>query len=51
MKCKECSACIKGYYETKPNIYFCIGVKNPFAIKDINSQCTQYLEKNSVEYK
>ena len=46
MKCKDCSCCTKGYFETQPNNYVCIGVKHPFVIKDINSECTQYLEKN-----
>lgn len=44
MKCKECDCCIKGWFEWKPNDYVCIGVLEPFVIKDINVECTEYPE-------
>ena len=47
MKCKSCSSCRKGYFESKPDKYVCIGVKEPFVIEDINNECTEYPEKNS----
>lgn len=45
MKCKDCHACRKGYFESKPQAYVCIGVKEPFVIYDINVECTEYPEK------
>ena len=42
MKCKDCHACCKGYFESKPQAYVCIGVKEPFVINDINVECTEY---------
>lgn len=42
MKCKDCHACRKGYFESKPQAYVCIGVKEPFVINDINVECTEY---------
>ena len=42
MKCKECSSCKKGWYS--PDEYVCIGVKEPFIIRDINVECTEYPE-------
>lgn len=47
MKCKNCDACKLGFFESKPNEYVCIGVKNPFVIDDINHNCTEYPEKNN----
>lgn len=49
MKCKNCEACVKGYFENKPRKYVCIGVPEPFIISDINEQCTVYEEKNQEE--
>ena len=46
MKCKNCSACHKGYFKSKPNDYVCIGVKEPFVIRNIDNECTEYPEKN-----
>jgi hypothetical protein len=46
MKCKDCHACYKGFFESKPKEYVCIGVPEPFVIKDIDSECTEYLKKN-----
>ena len=42
MKCKDCKGCRKGYFKSKPEEYVCIGVPEPFVIKDINSNCTEY---------
>ena len=48
MKCKDCHACRKGYFESKPQAYVCTGVKEPFVIDDIGVECTEYPEKNST---
>ena len=48
MKCKDCHACRKGYFESRPQAYVCIGVKEPFVIHDINVECTEYPEKSST---
>ena len=40
MKCKECFACEKGFFQ--PDSYVCIGVPEPFVIGDINHECTKY---------
>ena len=52
MKCSECSACIKGWFSSKPDAYVCTGVKVPFIVKDITKPCTQYKdeEKNMKEF-
>ena len=46
MKCKDCEACRKGFFESKPKAYVCTGVKEPFVIDDIDAECTEYPEKN-----
>lgn len=42
MKCKDCNACKKGLWASKPDAYICIGVKEPFEILDIEQECTEY---------
>lgn len=42
MKCKDCEACRKGFFSSKPETYVCIGVKEPFVIDNINVECTEY---------
>jgi hypothetical protein len=44
MKCKDCHACVK--YNGNPDVYVCNGVSEPFTIRDINAECTEYPEKN-----
>ena len=46
MKCKNCSACHKGYFKSKPDDYVCTGVCEPFVIKNIDKECTEYPKKN-----
>lgn len=46
MKCKDCDACHKGYFKSKPNDYVCTGVCKPFVISNIDNECTEYPEKN-----
>ena len=46
MKCKDCDACHKGYFKSKPDDYVCTGVCEPFVIRNINNECTEYPEKN-----
>lgn len=51
MKCKNCNCCKIGYFKSKPDVYVCIGVKEPFIIIDTNVECTEYPEyKFNVEY-
>ena len=47
MKCNHCDHCRKGFFESKPEAYVCIGVPEPFVIDDINVECTEYPEKNN----
>ena len=47
MKCRECSCCRKGWFTSRPNDYACIGVLEPFVIRDINVECTEYEERKS----
>lgn len=42
MKCKDCTACIKGYFKDLPNGYVCTGVPDPFVIVNVDGECTQY---------
>ena len=49
MKCKDCDACHKGYFKSKPDDYVCTGVCEPFVIRNINNECTEYPEKNNTE--
>lgn len=44
MKCKVCIHAKKGYFQNLPDEYVCIGVPEPFIIKDIESECTEYEE-------
>ena len=46
MKCKDCDACHNGYFKSKPDDYVCTGVCEPFVIKNIDKECTEYPEKN-----
>ena len=46
MKCKDCDACHKGYFKSKPDDYVCTGVYEPFVISNIDNECTEYPEKN-----
>ena len=46
MKCKDCSACRKGFFKSDPESYVCIGVKEPFIVDNIDHACTEYPEKN-----
>ena len=48
MKCKDCKACKKGWFSSDPDNYVCIGVKEPFAINDINAECTEYKDKHYI---
>ena len=48
MKCKDCNSCRKGWFGYAPDVYVCIGVKEPFMIYDINSECTEYVDKRNA---
>lgn len=47
MKCKDCKALHQVFYDEEKTQcdYICWGVKEPFVIDDINSECTEYPEK------
>lgn len=47
MKCKNCNACQKGFFKSKPNTYVCIGTKELFVIDNIEQFCTVYQEKEN----
>lgn len=47
MKCIECNCCHKGWFDYMPDVYVCTGVKEPFAISDINHECTEYEDKKN----
>ena len=48
MKCRDCTSCKKGWFSSNPDEYVCIGVKEPFAINDINAECTEYEDKRDM---
>ena len=49
MKCKDCDACHKGYFKSKPDDYVCIGVCEPFVISNIDNECTEYKDLKESE--
>lgn len=49
MKCKDCNSCKKGWIKSLPEEYVCIGVKEPFLISNINTECTEYPELRVAE--
>lgn len=49
MKCKDCKACIKGFFKTHPDKYVCTGTKEPFVINNINSYCIEYSNKKEPD--
>ena len=51
MKCRECSACAKDWFPSKPGAYVCIGVPEPFIIDDINHECTEYKTSSGLKEK
>ena len=48
MKCKDCFACRKGFCESSPDVYVCIGVEEPFVINNIEQECMEYPDENIV---
>lgn len=46
MICKDCSCMRYGWIKDKPEEPWCIGVKHPFKIEDINHECTEYLDND-----
>jgi len=49
MKCVDCGGCQKGWNESKPDKYYCLGVKEPFEIYDIYAECTEYPDPETIE--
>ena len=46
MRCRDCDCAKRGYFKSKPDDYVCTGVCEPFVIKNIDKECTEYPEKN-----
>ena len=46
MICKDCTALHRRDYSDNTYEYYCYGVKHPFVIKDINNECTEYVDDN-----
>lgn len=44
MICKDCTALHRRDYSDGKFEYWCYGVKHPFIIKDINTECTEYVD-------
>ena len=44
MICKDCNSCVVGWIKNRPDEAWCIGVKHPFPISDINAECTEYFD-------
>jgi hypothetical protein len=42
MKCRECDACIKGFWASQPESYICIGVPEPFVVTNRDAECPAY---------
>ena len=43
MKCRNCEYAKKGYFQSFPNEYACIGVKEPFVIDNYpDAECLKY---------
>lgn len=51
MICRECDCCKKGWLKSKPNDYVCVGVYEPFVIRDINVKCTEYPDEEFKDEK
>lgn len=51
MKCKDCDSCEKGWFPSRPYDYVCIGVKEPFVIVNIDTECTEYEDKRNMTAK
>lgn len=49
MKCKDCSACKKGWFQSRPDAYVCTGVLEPFVIENVGAECTQYKERRDYD--
>jgi predicted kinase len=46
MTCKDCSCLRYNWLKDRPEEPWCIGVRHPFRIKDINNECTEYVDDN-----
>lgn len=49
MKCKDCLACVKGFFKSQPDKYVCIGVPEPFVVNNIDSYCSEYIDEKSFD--
>lgn len=44
MICRDCSCMRQGWIKSRPEEAWCIGVKHPFKINNIDQECTEYLD-------
>ena len=44
MRCKDCPYMRYNWIKDRPDEPYCIGVKHPFKIEDINQECTEYVD-------
>lgn len=44
MICRNCSSCAIGWVKSRPDEAWCIGVKVPFRINDLDGTCTEYFD-------
>lgn len=49
MKCRDCKCAKRGYFQSIPDAYVCIGVKEPFVIENyLDAECSVYKENKDV---
>jgi hypothetical protein len=49
MKCRDCEHAKRGWFKSVPEAYVCVGVKNPFVIKDFpNAECSAYKDTTAT---
>lgn len=49
MKCRDCKCAKRGYFQSIPDAYVCIGVKEPFVIENyLDAECSVYKKNKDV---
>jgi predicted kinase len=48
MRCKDCSCLRYNWIKDRPEEPWCIGVKHPFKIENIDHECTEYTDDNFI---
>ena len=44
MTCRECKCIRKGWIKSRPDEYWCIGVKHPFKVDNLDMECPEYFD-------